>query len=81
MVKNLRGHRHECGNVCYEIDRCIEIDPDSDDDIKSITILHEIIHAIDYVYLQQKLEEKTIDGLATGLWQVLKQWGIDFDWE
>ena len=39
---------------------------------KEECFVHEIIHAIDSVYNNNSLEEKTVDRLSQGLYQVLK---------
>jgi len=36
------------------------------------TLIHELMHAIDDIYNNGKLDEDTIDALAQGLYQVLK---------
>ena len=37
------------------------------------SILHEILHGIDYIYNNDSLTEKQIEGLAMGLHQVLQK--------
>jgi len=42
--------------------------------------IHEILHAVNQVYLNAQIEqEDTIEPLAEGIWQVLEQLGIQFD--
>ena len=81
MAPNLLINRRECGNSCFEVNKGLEIDPASDCEIKSLTLLHEVVHTIDYVFLQKVLEEGQIDGIAQGLLQILQQWGVEFDWD
>ncbi len=42
------------------------------------TTLHELIHAIDYVYCCGIMDDKTVSGIAHGLLQVFEQLGIRF---
>ena len=44
-------------------------------------LLHETLHAIDNVYLDDKLHEEDIDALGQGLAQALQSMGIEFEWE
>lgn len=61
---------------CVEnLSRVICIDPELPDISKSQTLLHEIIHAIDYHMNGQgnmTLSEEQTDRLATGIYTVLK---------
>jgi len=40
------------------------------------SLLHEIIHAVDYIYNANKLDEDTISRLSEGLYQVLNDNGF-----
>lgn len=42
------------------------------------SFLHEILHCVDLVYNNAKLDENTISNLSQGLYQVLKDSGICF---
>jgi len=42
------------------------------------TFWHELCHCIDYVMLNGKLEEDEIACFARGLYQVVKQLGVEF---
>ena len=42
------------------------------------TLLHELAHAIDKIYLSESLEEREIDGMTNGYHQVFNQLGIKF---
>ncbi|MBU2052428.1 hypothetical protein KKH13_04465 [Patescibacteria group bacterium] len=44
----------------------------------SHVFLHEVIHAINGVYLSYSLQEAEITGLSNGLFQVLDQLGVRF---
>ena len=46
-------------------------------DLTAITFLHELLHAIDYVYLDKSLDEKQIAVLGNALYQVLGDMGIE----
>ena len=35
-------------------------------------ILHEILHCIDYVYNNESLQEKQVEGMSQGIYQVFK---------
>ena len=41
------------------------------------SLLHEFLHCIDHTYLGEVFEEKQIEVLANGLYQVLKQLGFE----
>ncbi len=58
----------------------ISIHPNRKDSIKSEAIIHEVLHAINTVYLNNQIDsEDIIEPLAEGLWQVFEQLGIEFD--
>ena len=42
------------------------------------TVIHELVHCIENVYLDTTLEERTVAVLANGLHQILRQLGITF---
>lgn len=56
----------------------IRIDGDLLPQQLSSAFLHELIHAIDWVYCGDRLDETQASGLAHGLTQVLEQLGIRF---
>ncbi len=43
------------------------------------TLVHEFLHVADEVYCNHKATEELIDSLSQGLYQVLKQLDIEFD--
>ena len=45
---------------------------------KSVTFLHELLHSISDVYCANHVAEDDVDGLANGLHQVLEKFGIRF---
>lgn len=40
--------------------------------------IHEILHAIDHIYVGKELTERQIEALAQGLFQVMEQLGVRF---
>lgn len=67
----------------YHRDCYIEIDKTIPHQQKAATFIHEVLHCIDQVYgggKTEQLSEGKIDSLAEGLWQVLQDWGLDFNW-
>lgn len=48
-------------------------------DVKNSTLLHEIIHGIDNA-VGTKLTEEQVEALASGLFAVCKENGIDTNW-
>ena len=74
---NTSGYYLYRTNLILLADKVIE-DPDSKKLLtpsvqsKQITFLHELIHAIDFIYNSNSLSEKEIDRLSEGIYQVLK---------
>lgn len=62
----------------------IELKKDNPEQHQSITLLHEIVHAIlwqadrDRFDLEEDAEEKVADAIAKGLYQMVKDNGTDF---
>jgi hypothetical protein len=54
----------------------IKIANDAPSDVKTSTLLHELIEAINY-HLELKLKHGQIMGLEVGLYQILSENGID----
>lgn len=48
---------------------------------KTATLWHEIIHAVDQIWLSHSMADSQVDALANGLHQVLEGMGIEIDWE
>jgi len=58
----------------------ITIDPKTPEQVKAVTLLHEIVHAINDIYCCS-LNEGDIERLAHGLADVLRNsFSIEFDW-
>ena len=58
----------------------ISIHPNKPDSAKSQAFIHEAIHSIDLIYLNRQIDnENIVEPLAEGLWQILEQLGIQFD--
>jgi hypothetical protein len=70
-------YNHNWGE-CSEEERLISIRSDYLSQQMSETFIHEILHAINDVYLGHKLEEDEGYGLGNGLFQVFEQLGIRF---
>jgi hypothetical protein len=76
MDKELRGG--ECfGDHNYWLQR-IRLRMDLQPQGLTQSFIHEILHAVDAVYLNKQLSENTIDPIAQGLTQVFEQLGIRF---
>ena len=58
--------------------RKIELRSEMSDEELSCTFIHEILHAINEVYINSVLIEREVDGLANGFHQVLEQLGVRF---
>lgn len=58
--------------------RHLELNNTASSEQLSETFIHETLHAIDNVYLNDSLEEKQIANLSEGLFQVLEQLGVRF---
>ena len=48
-------------------------------EVRGTTFLHEILHVIDRVLNLNSLDERTVDILSEGLFQVLSEMGITFE--
>ena len=46
---------------------------------KSQTLIHELLHFVDFVYNNCNLEENTVNALATGIHALLVDLGVEFD--
>jgi hypothetical protein len=62
--------------ICYPGDQLIEISNDIPNDSKASTLIHEIIEAINY-HLELNLDHSKICGLEIGIFQALKDSGVD----
>ena len=72
---------HQLLGQCLSDSVIIKIDPKTSLQTKDVTLLQEIVHAINDVY-NCGLEEPNIDRIAHGLADVLKNsFNIELDWE
>ena len=58
----------------------IAIDGNVSDSCKMHTLIHELLHFIDNTYNNYRLEEAETDALATGIYTLLVDLGVEFDW-
>lgn len=70
---------NERGLVNHRLQR-IEINPQRPDSQKSEALIHETLHIINLVYANGHLGEDGLSALSEGLFQLLQQLGIVFDW-
>jgi len=61
--------------------RIIELDAGMIADSKTSTLLHELVEAINTVWLAGALEHGDIDRLGEALFQSLSDMGIEVDWQ
>ena len=61
----------------------IRIQADRPPSQRFVSLLHEIIHCIDAVWIagDKELSEEQVKGLAQGLAQALAGMGVEVDWE
>jgi len=65
-------------DINYEKQR-ISINPNQPQSQKEESFLHEALHFVEQVYCRGDVDEAEIDSLSQGIWQVLAQLGIEFD--
>lgn len=53
-------------------DAKIRIAENGNEDYKNMVFVHELLHAIDFVYCAESLTETQIEQMAKGLYQVIK---------
>ena len=65
--------------TCSGQERCIRLKTRfvSEQELTN-TFTHELLHSVGQVYLNDKLTEKQVSGLANGLHQIFNQLGIRF---
>ena len=72
---------HQLLGQCLSDSVIMKIDPKTPPQTRDVTLMHEIVHAINDVY-NCGLEEPNIDRIAHGLADVLKNsFNIELDWE
>ena len=80
LAENL-ARDHQLLGQCLSDSVIMTIDSKTSPQTKDVTLLHEIVHAINDVY-NCGLEEPNIDRIAHGLADVLKNsFNIELDWE
>ncbi len=77
LSKSLADMRGNSG-FCYFDRQCIEVAENLPEELKSSTLLHEIIEAINY-HLSIGLKEEDVMRLEAGLYQTLKDNGVNID--
>jgi len=68
---------HACANHRRQH---IRVHPNRPPSQKASCFLHECLHIINIIYLNDSLSESQVDPLAEGFAQVFKGLDIDFDW-
>ena len=68
---------------CYNRDGIIKVEPRIQPELRIITLIHELLHAIGAVYMGNELflHDPELESLSNGLYQVLTDLGIRFKWE
>jgi len=67
------------GDINYRT-QTITIDPNKPTSQQEESLIHELHHLVNQVYCNGRLEESDVDPLSEGIYQALKQLGIEFDW-
>lgn len=65
------------GRIMYPIQEIV-LYPDLHSDALSQGFIHELMHGIDRHYLGETLEERVVEVLSEGIFQVLLDMGIQF---
>ena|SRR3972149_4607096 len=66
------------GRTYHSEEKLIMLDSKLPETQFSQTFLHEVIHAVDTIYLGSSLREKQVIGIANGLAQVMEGLGVRF---
>lgn len=61
-----------CDGIHMYASEIIKVAKRGTEHYQNTVFLHEVLHAIDYTYCGGVLDEKTIESLAVGLYQVIK---------
>ncbi len=72
---NLKGY-HDPNYKIIKVDPGLPTESD-----KTEVLIHEVLHAINYVYLANEITEKELDALGQGVFQVLSDLGLEIDWK
>lgn len=62
-------------------EKAIAIDSNQLPGNMTYTLIDEIMHAINLIYLDNSLTDRDLHGISQGLHQVLGALGIEIDWE
>jgi len=79
MVEGLENDYHLLGQ-CLTDKGIIKLEMHSIPQVKDATLLHEVVHAINDVFVC-KIDDECVERIAQGLAEILKNnLGIEFDW-
>ena len=79
LTPNLEKHHHLLGQ-CLTDEGLIKIEPHSRADVRDQSLMHELVHAINDIFMC-KLDEDNIERIAQGLTATLKRdFCVEFDW-
>jgi hypothetical protein len=51
------------------------------DRVRAPALIHELTHAIGYIYCGDALDERAVASLAEGIYQIIQQLGIELCWD
>ncbi len=57
----------------------IELNPIRPKSQQDESFIHELLHIINCVYNNHNMSEDSIDASGAGLFQILSQWNVEFD--
>jgi len=58
----------------------ISINPERPESQRGTSLLHEIVHLVNHIYVASKLEDEEIARFSQGMYQAIVSLGITFDW-
>ena len=71
VVEEIPEMDEDCG-ACYDTKQLIKIAGDLPQELSQDTLLHEVMHAIDY-QMHLNLKERHVSAMASGLMAVIKE--------
>ncbi|KKN78495.1 hypothetical protein LCGC14_0350270 [marine sediment metagenome] len=78
--EGLASRHHKYGFVSTDT-LVIHVEPTIPDSLKSQTLLHELVHTLsDQFICANAFSEEVVGQIATGIWVMLSDLGIEFDW-
>ena len=80
VVENLLVNTGDSGCVDHKTNT-ISIEKSLGGERRSQVLCHEIDHAIDHAFVNNDTPEFAINGHSEGWWQVLRQFGVGFEWD